>query len=200
VPRDRNQLAGPIDDAKAAWDDYVGQLRSREQELNDLEARAQWVKADAYLDDATLADVDRVLADIASTRSKVFTVIDAIRKVGDWWSKPASGAQWQTDAGLAGAGRLGGLGLVWLAPIPLAVIATAIAVIVASLRSGNPVIERAEQVRQTVSAFVRDGMPIDQAVTRANEVVPRAAMSLGDGLSGMGLWIALAIGAFLLMR
>lgn len=198
------RLVGVIDDARASWVAYVSDLRSKELELNAAETTLR-----SMMDDAGPLDSDNArlwaeaITEIESARTKTGWLIHAVNNAGAWWTDIQNRPLGQTSDEMMGSGTLppgliglsgmGALGIAWLAPVPLAAIIAAIAIMASALSFVGERIGLLDARMRQYSGFVRDGVAPAQAWQMANTNVPESMLESVKKISYVGLAAIAAI-------
>lgn len=192
-----------IDTARATWDQYVGELRSKESELNANEASLRVMRDQLEMDGPTLAIWQDAIGKIDSTRAQIGWILTAINSAGAWWENanalpetPVYGGEFwflNEHSQLQGLSGLGSLGIAWLAPVPIAAIIAAIALLTHAL---SYVGERVGLLNSAIGTYQQmrsANIPHREALEAANALIPESMLESVKKIGYTGLIALLAI-------
>jgi hypothetical protein len=199
-----SHLVGIVDDARASWDAYIADLRSKEQALNSAEYRLRSMVDDVgSLDGENARLWNEAMTEIQSARTKTGWLVQSVNSVGAWWTNMNTGPLGQTSdemmgpgtlpPGLLGLSGMGALGIAWLAPVPLAAIIAAIAIMASALSFVSERIGLLDARMRQYNGFVKDGVAPSQAWQMANTNVPESMLESVKKISYVGLAAIAAI-------
>lgn len=185
---------------QSLWRRYVGELQTKEAELNQAEAELRWMRDSVELDGASLLIWQDAIGKIESTRAQVGWILSAVRNVDAWITN--ANAPSYADQQTYGPGEfwflnessgLQGLSAVWLAPVPLAALVASIALITSAL---SHIGERVGLLKSTLSSYQQmreSGIAHREAMEAANALVPESMLESVKKISYAGVAIVAAI-------
>lgn len=185
---------------QSLWRRYVGELQAKEAELNQAEAELRWLRDQVELDGPALLVWQDAIGKIESTRSQVGWILSAVRNVDAWIGN--ANAPSYADQQTYGPGEfwflnessgLQGLSAVWLAPVPLAALVAAIALVTSAL---SYIGERVGLLKSTLSSYQQmrsSGIAHREAMEAANALVPESMLESVKKISYAGVAIVAAI-------
>lgn len=208
----RRNLAGVVEDARAAWDEKVAEFREQAEATD----RAEAALLEAYPLAEQTGGLDRWQAEydkLDSLRNTIATVQNGIRSAGDWWvglqSTQGGSSSWGSDlfdifnpgARAKEKAALSGLGVVPAVafPVGLGVIAGAIAAMAAVVASVYSAIQYWKE--RAVAQLIANGVdPLDARAQIDGQYPTEAGRPLADNIAQTAMWAALAVGAFVFYK
>lgn len=189
-------------DDQSLWRRYVAELQAKEAELISAEAGLRWLRDQVEMDGATLAIWQDAIGKAESTRAQVGWILSAVKSVDSWISEanaPSFADQQTYGPGEfwflneSAGGGLQGLSAVWLAPVPLAALVAAIALMTSAL---SYIGERVGVLNTSLGTYQQmrsNGIAHREAIEAANALVPESMLESIKKISYAGVAIVAAI-------